>query len=243
MLAGCLCRVSPPAFTSGSILLGVRPRRSAGGIVLVGPCCLRSFTITITGRPDRGWALPSTCSASALTAFLFRAIFPRRQGHRDRQANQSAVAERICRSSAKRSLRQNAFVYSTLPVAALAVFVLYRTSFGLTLRAVGSIQGLVDVSGRSVALYRYGAVLICSALAALGGAFLTLAHSNQFVEGISSGRGFIALAWWSLPRWSPIGAFIVSLALRGVLCAAAAIAGAAGALPPLSSSSRLCPTS
>ena len=69
----------------------------------------------------------------------------------------------------------------------------------------------VDVAGRSVAAYRYGAVLIGTGLAGIGGAFLTLAHSNQFVEGITSGRGFIALAVVVFARWSPLGAFVVSL--------------------------------
>lgn len=55
------------------------------------------------------------------------------------------------------------------------------------------------------------AVLIGTGLAGLGGAFLTLGHSNQFVEGITSGRGFIALAVVVFARWSPTGAFFVSL--------------------------------
>lgn len=107
--------------------------------------------------------------------------------------------------------RQNAIVYSTIALVIVAAFVLYRTSFGLTLRAVGEHPKAVDVVGRSVAAYRYGAVLIGAALAGLGGAFLTLGHSNQFVEGMTSGRGFIALAVVVFARWSPVGAFFVSL--------------------------------
>ena len=107
--------------------------------------------------------------------------------------------------------RQNLVVYSTLLLVLVAVLVLYRTSFGLTLRAVGEHPKTVDVAGRSVAAYRYGAVLIGTGLAGIGGAFLTLAHSNQFVEGITSGRGFIALAVVVFARWSPLGAFVVSL--------------------------------
>jgi ABC-type uncharacterized transport system permease subunit len=107
--------------------------------------------------------------------------------------------------------RQNLVVYSTLLLVPAALFVLYRTSFGLTLRAVGEHPKAVDIAGRSVALYRYGAVMIGTALAGLGGAYLTLAHSNQFVEGITSGRGFIALAVVVFARWSPVGAFLVSL--------------------------------
>jgi simple sugar transport system permease protein len=107
--------------------------------------------------------------------------------------------------------RQNLLVYSTLLAAPVASFLLFRTSFGLTLRAVGEHPKAVDVAGRSVALYRYGAVLIGGGMAGLGGAYLTLAHANQFVEGMTSGRGFIALAVVVFARWSPVGAFFVSL--------------------------------
>ncbi|MDX0536467.1 ABC transporter permease [Sinorhizobium medicae] len=213
MLAGAFAGFAA-AFTSGSILFGVAAAIAAG--VLVG-LLFAFFTITI--KADQivvGAAI--NLLGLGLTAFLFRSYFPSagkgidiaKPVHLPWLSDLPFFGEAL--------FRQNAFVYSTLPVTALAVFVLYRTSFGLTLRAVGEHPKAVDVAGRSVALYRYGAVLICSALAALGGAFLTLAHSNQFVEGISSGRGFIALAVVVFARWSPIGAFVVSL-LFGVFYA------------------------
>lgn len=213
MLAGAFAGFAA-AFTSGSILLGVAAAIAAG--VLVG-LLFAFFTITI--KADQivvGAAI--NLLGLGLTAFLFRAYFSSAGKGIEiaKPINLPWLSDLPFFGEA--FFRQNAFVYSTLPVAALAVFVLYRTSFGLTLRAVGEHPRAVDVSGRSVALYRYGAVLICSVLAALGGAFLTLAHSNQFVEGISSGRGFIALAVVVFARWSPIGAFIVSL-LFGVFYA------------------------
>ena len=107
--------------------------------------------------------------------------------------------------------RQNILVYATVPIVIAAWVFLFRTSYGLTIRAVGEYPQAVDVAGRSVALYRYCAVLIGGVLAGLGGAFLTLAHANQFVENITSGRGFIALAIVVFARWSPIRVFFVSL--------------------------------
>jgi general nucleoside transport system permease protein len=107
--------------------------------------------------------------------------------------------------------QQNILVYSTLPIVIAAWLFLFRTSYGLTVRAVGEYPEAVDVAGKSVALYRYSAVLIGGVLAGLGGAFLTLAHANQFVENITSGRGFIALAIVVFARWSPIRVFFVSL--------------------------------
>jgi general nucleoside transport system permease protein len=107
--------------------------------------------------------------------------------------------------------RQNFLVYATVPIVIAAWVFLFRTSYGLTIRAVGEYPQAVDVAGRSVALYRYCAVLIGGVLAGLGGAFLTLAHANQFVENMTSGRGFIALAIVVFARWSPIRVFFVSL--------------------------------
>jgi len=106
---------------------------------------------------------------------------------------------------------QNLLVYLTIPVVLAARFLLFRTSYGLTIRAVGEHPSAVDVAGKSVAGYRYSAVLIGGALAGLGGGYLTLAHANQFVENMTSGRGFIALSVVVFARWSPIGAFFVSL--------------------------------
>jgi ABC-type uncharacterized transport system permease subunit len=107
--------------------------------------------------------------------------------------------------------QQNILVYSTVPIVIAAWVFLFRTSYGLTVRAVGEYPKAVDVAGKSVALYRYSAVLIGGVLAGLGGAFLTLAHANQFVENITSGRGFIALSIVVFARWSPMRVFFVSL--------------------------------
>lgn len=102
-------------------------------------------------------------------------------------------------------------VYATLLLAPLASFVLYRTAFGLAVRSVGEHPRAADTVGINVSAIRYVCCIIGGALAAVGGAFLTVSHTNQFVEGIVSGRGFIALAVVIFGRWSPWGAFGASL--------------------------------
>lgn len=195
------------AFSTGSIALGLLAAILAGmGMGLL----FGLFTITI--KADQivvGAAL--NLLGLGLTAFLFRTYFVSTGKGVEiaKPLNIPWLSDLPFFGEA--FFRQNALVYSTILVTLLAVFVLYRTSFGLTLRAVGEHPKAVDIAGRSVALYRYGAVLIGCSLAALGGAFLTLGHSNQFVEGITSGRGFIALAVVVFARWSPVGAFFVSL--------------------------------
>jgi len=105
----------------------------------------------------------------------------------------------------------NLMVYGTLVAAPLGAYVLYKTAFGLSIRAVGEHPRAADTAGISVARYRYYGVLIGTSLTALGGAYLTLAHMNQFLEALTSGRGFIALAVVVFGRWSPKGAFFASL--------------------------------
>lgn len=195
------------AFTTGSIPLGLLA--AIGGGILIG-LLFAFFTITI--KADQivvGAAI--NLLGLGLTAFLFRAYFVSTGKGVEIAKPLDIPWLSDLPFFGEAFFRQNALVYSTVLVTVLAVFVLYKTSFGLTLRAVGEHPKAVDVAGRSVALYRYGAVLIGCSLAALGGAFLTLGHSNQFVEGITSGRGFIALAVVVFARWSPIGAFFVSL--------------------------------
>lgn len=107
--------------------------------------------------------------------------------------------------------RHNIMVYATLLIVPLATFVLYKTAFGLSIRAVGEHPKAADTVGVNVLRMRYLSVMIGTALAAVGGAFLVLAYADQFVEGIVSGRGYIALAVVVFGRWKPWGTFWTSL--------------------------------
>lgn len=107
--------------------------------------------------------------------------------------------------------KQSILVYLTLPLIPLAAFVLYRTGFGLAVRAVGEHPKAADTVGINVSAMRYAGCAIGGALAGVGGAFLTLSHTNLFVEGMVAGRGFIALAVVVFGRWKPWGVFGASL--------------------------------
>jgi simple sugar transport system permease protein len=76
-----------------------------------------------------------------------------------------------------------------------------KTSLGLAIRAVGEHPRAVDSVGLPVFRLRYGAILFAAALACLGGAYLPIAHANQFVEGMSAGRGFVALTIVPFAGW------------------------------------------
>ncbi|MFY9211018.1 MAG: ABC transporter permease [Aestuariivita sp.] len=111
-------------------------------------------------------------------------------------------------------------------IALLAVpgtwWLLYRTRFGLRLRAVGENPAAVDTAGVSVVGLRFAAVAICGVLCGIAGAYLATALQAGFVKDMTAGRGFIALAALIFAKWRPWHAlwacllfgFLQAIALR-----------------------------
>jgi simple sugar transport system permease protein len=102
-------------------------------------------------------------------------------------------------------------LYLTAALVFVAGVVLYRTTFGLNLRAVGENPSAADTAGINVVNYRYIAVLISTVAAGAAGAYLVLAQVGQFRETIVAGQGFIALAIVIFGRWDPYRAAIAAL--------------------------------
>jgi ABC-type uncharacterized transport system permease subunit len=99
--------------------------------------------------------------------------------------------------------RQDIIVYLLVPVAFLMTLVLSRTMIGLRLRAVGENSEAADAAGISVSLYRYGAIVCGAALVGIAGGYLSIGVARIWVDGMSGGRGWIAIALVIFSRWQP----------------------------------------
>jgi len=109
------------------------------------------------------------------------------------------------------ALRQSPLSLAAILLVPATAYLLSRTRIGLVIRAVGEAPEAADALGVSVARVRFGACLAMGALAGAAGASLTLAQSDTFIEGMTAGRGFIALAIVIFGRWNPYGVLVASL--------------------------------
>ena len=117
-------------------------------------------------------------------------------------------------------LRHDAFVYGSLLAVGAVWWLLYRTRFGLRLRAAGENPAMIDAAGVSVLKLRYAALMLNGVLSALAGSYLVLALTPSFIPNMTAGRGYMALAAMIFGKWHPLGACAACL-LFGFLEAAA----------------------
>jgi len=196
------------AFASGNIWLGVL---AAGLAAMVFGMLFGVVTITLGANQIVAGAALNLVGLG-LSSFIYRAFF----GTVTDRAIQPLEAVKIPLLSQIPVLgpvlfEQNMLVYMALLLAPLAAWVLNRTMLGLAIRSVGEHPKATATAGLSVIGLRYGAVAFGALLAGVGGAYLSVAYANQFVENMVAGRGFIALAIVVFGRWSPLGALWASL--------------------------------
>ena len=106
--------------------------------------------------------------------------------------------------------RHDMLIYITFVIVAVLWFFLFRTNKGLELRAVGENPSAADLAGINVFVMRYGCVIAGGMLAGMAGAYLSLAYAPSWLENMTAGRGWIAVALVIFATWNPLKAFLGS---------------------------------
>lgn len=196
------------AFYTKSVGLGLLAAVFVGGLVGL----LHAF-LCVTLRVDQlvsGLAI--NLAAAGLTSFWARILF--NSGEATQLPGLDAIA---IPGFAKIPIlgavlfQQDILVYFLFLLVPVSAYLLFYTSWGLSLRAVGEAPRAADTAGISVELVRYVAVIVSGSLASLGGAYLALVYVKFFAEGMTAGKGFIALAALIFGRWHPVSAVLACL--------------------------------
>jgi simple sugar transport system permease protein len=112
--------------------------------------------------------------------------------------------------------QQSILVYLTFLLVPVVAYLMYRTQWGLRLRACGESPQAAQAAGVRVRGVRTAAILISGACGGLAGGTLVLAQVGTFAERMTAGRGFVAIAIVILGRWHPLGVMIAALTFGGL---------------------------
>lgn len=193
-------------FYSGNVWVGIGAALIAGGLVGL----LHAFLCVTLQVNQLVSGLAINLVASGLTSFLGRLIF---SSNTERLPMVPTINIPVLANVPIIGMlfEQDILVYLLFLIIAITTYFLFYTNPGLNLRAVGEYPSSADTAGISVTLVRYIAVVVGGCLVGCGGAYLALVQVNYFAEGMSAGRGFIAIASLIFGRWHPIGSTLACL--------------------------------
>jgi general nucleoside transport system permease protein len=189
-------------YLTGSVVVGLVAGIAAGAALAV-----LMAVLSINARADQiviGVGL--NLLALGVTTFVFREVFAGKpEAHLDRPQPFAIPLLSDIPVIGRALFDQTVLVYLAFIVVAVAWVVLYRTSWGLAVRAAGEVPAAADTAGVRVTRIRWVGTLVAGALAGLAGGFLSVGQLGFFIEGMSAGRGFLALAAVIFGGWRPIG--------------------------------------
>jgi general nucleoside transport system permease protein len=194
-------------FYTNNVWVGIFAALIAGGLVGL----LHAFLCVTLRVNQLVSGLAINLVASGLTSFLARLIFSSSSTQRLPALPLIKIPLLADIPIVGMLFAQDMLVYLLFAVIALTTYFIFYTNQGLNLRAVGEYPKAADTAGISVASVRYIAVVVGGCLVGCGGAYLTLVQVNYFAEGMSAGKGFIAIASLIFGRWHPIGSTFACL--------------------------------
>jgi ABC-type uncharacterized transport system permease subunit len=195
-------------FYSGNVWVGVVAALIAGGLVGL----LHAFLCVSLGVNQLVSGLAINLVASGLTSFSARLVFSS-GGVQSLPGIEPIMIPGFANIPFIGLLlfQQDILFYLLVILVVLTQYFLFHTNPGLTLLAVGESPKAAETAGVSVQRVRYLAVVVSGCLAALGGAYLSLVQVKYFAEGMSAGKGFIAIAALIFGKWNPIGSALACL--------------------------------
>jgi general nucleoside transport system permease protein len=217
------------AYTTGSLWVGVLMGMASG--IVMG--LLMGF-MSVTAKVNQVVAgLGITILGTGLSTLLFRLTFGLRSSPPTLDTFPTLPIPLLGKVPVLGEMffNNNILVYLALILVPVASIVLYRTRFGLALRAVGERPDAVDARGLSVERLRYVSLIIGGALAGLGGAYLPLGSLGLFWTQVTAGRGFIAIAVVVFARWDPVRAFWGSIVFGAFMALAVTLQTAQVKIP------------
>ncbi|MBD2034777.1 ABC transporter permease [Leptolyngbya sp. FACHB-321] len=201
LLTGAFVGAAATFYSNQNVWLGIFAAVLSGGLVGL----LHAYLCVTLKVNQLVSGLAINLSAAGLTAFMSRLVF-NSTTTQTLPGLPTIALPGLTQIPIVGSLlfNQDPLVYLLLFLLPLSTYILFHTSLGLTLRAVGEYPRAADTAGIRVSQVRYLSVVLSGCLAALGGAYLVLVHVKFFTEDISAGKGFIALAALIFGRWHPV---------------------------------------
>lgn len=198
MFAGALAGFITAYFTQ-SAWLGLLAAISAG---MAFGALMGLLTVTL-GLNQHVSGLGTTLLATGLALFVYRLAFGA-PSVQPKSPTFALIGPPAWLGPLAPIFNQYGLTYLALALAPLVWWWLYRTTFGLNVRAVGENPEAADTAGLNVAAIRYTALILGGALMGVGGAFLSLAQLGSFTFGIVAGRGWVAIALVIFGNWHPV---------------------------------------
>ncbi len=188
-------------YSGGSLWTGVLVAAVAGGLFGL----LQGLLAVPLGLSQHVVGIGITLLATSLTSFVYRLALPKVTSPPKIEpfAPLSVPGLSDIPVLGPALFGQTPLTYLAFFSVALVAWVLYRTPLGLAVRAAGENPSAVEAQGISVSGIRVGAVVVGSALMAVGGAFLTMSAFNSFFFGMINGRGWICIALVVFGSWRP----------------------------------------